>query len=243
LLCVLTTVTLALALALPAAGANDRDGDGLRDAWERKHGLTLPQLADSDGDGVIDSAEDHDGDQLAHLGEQRFGTDPGQPDSDADGRRDGDEDSDGDGVIDALDQHRRPVPAGLRPPLERAPDDIAEQAPACGVRTGSAAVRTCHFGDVEGELTVVLMGDSKATMYLPPLIDVAQEEGWHLVTLLKGRCTPVLGSMVRYQKAFDDGATCRGWRNAALAWLREDPPDLVVLVFSDDYVLVDSADR
>jgi hypothetical protein len=90
---------------------------------------------------------------------------------------------------------------------------------------------------------VALMGDSKATMYLPPAIEVAEAEGWHLVTLLKGRYTPVLGTMPRYQRLFDDGSTCNRWRHAAFQWLRADPPDLIVLVFSDDYTLVDRRNR
>ena len=234
---------LTLTLVGGAAWGADSDGDGLRDAFERKHGLTSPWLADSDGDGVIDAAEDHDDDDLGGRGEQRFGTDPGNPDSDGDGLTDGREDADGDGRINAVDQHRRPVPRGLRPSLVEAFDDVADEGPECGVRTGDAKLNLCHLGDLESETRVVLMGDSKATMYLPPAITVAKQEGWHLTTMLKGRCTPVLGTMPRYQRIFDDGASCVRWRNSALEQLRADPPDLVVLVFSDDYVLVDGQNR
>jgi hypothetical protein len=234
---------LTLTLMGGAASGADSDGDGLRDAFERKHGLTSHLLADSDGDGVIDAAEDHDGDDLGGRGEQRFGTDPGDPDSDGDGLTDGREDADGDGRINAIDQHRRPVPRGLRPSLVEAFEDVAEQGPECGVRTGDPRLKLCHFGDLESENRVVLMGDSKATMYLPPAIIVAKQEGWHLTTMLKGRCTPVLGTMARYQRIFDDGASCIRWRNSALERLRADPPDLIVLVFSDDYVLVDGQNR
>lgn len=234
---------LALTLIGGAAAGADSDGDGLRDAFEKKHGLTSHLLADSDGDGVIDAAEDHDGDDLGGRGEQRFGTDPGDPDSDGDGLTDGREDADGDGRSNAVDQHRRPVPRGLRPSLVEAFGDVAEEGPECGVRTGDPRLNLCHFGDLASETRVVLMGDSKATMYLPPAIIVAEQEGWHLTTMLKGRCTPVLGTMPRYQRIFDDGTSCIRWRNSALEQLRADPPDLVVLVFSDDYVLVDGQNR
>jgi hypothetical protein len=234
---------LATVLAGAAAVAVDSDGDGLRDAFEKRHGLTSHLLADSDGDGVIDADEDHDDDDLGGRGEQRFKTDPGDPDSDGDGVPDGREDSDGDGTRDAIDQHRRPLPANVRPSPSRAFFDVAPQAADCGVRTGDARLNLCHFGDRQSERRVVLLGDSKATMYLPPAITVAEQEGWHLTTMLKGRCTPVLGTMPRHQRAFDGGRTCQQWRNGALRQLRADPPNLVVIVFSDDYVLVDGQDR
>lgn len=226
----------------PALG-KDTDGDGLRDAFEKRHGLTSHLLADSDGDGVIDAAEDHDGDDLGGRGEQRFGTDPGDRDSDDDGVPDGREDADGDGTSNAVDQHRRPVPPGVRPSPRDAFFDVAPQARDCGVPTGDARLNLCHFGDPQSELDVVLLGDSKATMYLPPAIVAAEQEGWHLTTMLKGRCTPVLGTMPRFQRVFDGGLTCRRWRNGAFERLRDDPPELIVLVFSDDYVLVDGKDR
>ncbi len=232
---------LALALlllgALPAAAA-DRDGDGLRDGFERRYGVTDPDRRDSDGDGVIDAAEDNDGDKLGNLGEQRFGTHPGKRDSDGDGRADGREDHDRDGRSNAREQDQRPVPAGLRPSLAAAADDISRHAQTCGVRSGQAAVNRCEFGDPNGSVTVALMGDSKATMYLPPFISAARAEGWRLVTLLKGRCSPIVGTMGRHQYELDGGASCREWRSEARRSLAADPPDLVVLSFSDDYTLV-----
>ena len=72
-----------------AAQGADADGDGLEDAFELRWGLSSPELADTDGDGLIDSAEDDDADRLSALGEQRFGTDPGNPDTDGDGVADG----------------------------------------------------------------------------------------------------------------------------------------------------------
>ena len=180
-------LVLLLLAALPAAAA-DRDGDGLRDGFEARYGVTDPDRRDSDGDGVIDAAEDNDGDKLGNLGEQRFGTHPGKRDSDGDGRSDGREDKDGDGRSNAREQDQRPLPAGLRPSLAKAPDDITRYAATCGVRSGQAAVNRCVFGDPDAATTVVLMGDSKATMYLPPLIVASRQEGWRLVSLLKGRC-------------------------------------------------------
>ena len=115
-------VMAACLLALPSTAlAADLDGDGLSDAFETRWGLTSPDRADSDFDGIVDPAEDEDGDKLSDLGEQRFGTDPGDPDSDGDGTLDGDEDEDEDGRTDAEVQDQRPLPVGCDRHLAKAP--------------------------------------------------------------------------------------------------------------------------
>ncbi len=80
----------------------DADGDGMDDDWERKHGLVV---------GVKDGAGDLDLDGLTNLLEYQGALDPQNPDSDADGLKDGEEvnthhtnpasaDSDTDGLKD-----------------------------------------------------------------------------------------------------------------------------------------------
>ncbi len=237
-------LVLVLLAALPAAAA-DRDGDGLRDGFEARYGVTDPDRRDSDGDGVIDAAEDNDGDKLGNLGEQRFGTHPGKRDSDGDGRSDGREDKDGDGRSNAREQDQRPLPAGLRPSLAKAPDDNNQLDVWCGVRKRSANLKRCVFGDPDAATTVVLMGDSHAMAYLEPVKTSAEQEGWRLLTLFKGACVPLLGVDNQTQARLDGGETCRTWRRTALAWLREqdDPPDLVVIAHSDRYAVVDRKGR
>jgi hypothetical protein len=100
-------------LAAHTTGA-DSDGDGIDDAWERTHGLTV---------GVNDANGDPDADGLTNLQEFKLNTDPQLADSDGDGLKDGDEqnthhtdplkkDTDGDGLSDGAEvnvNHTNPL--------------------------------------------------------------------------------------------------------------------------------------
>lgn len=94
-------------------GTGDSDGDGLPDWWEDAYGLN-PGSSDSDGDSVLDSDQDDDGDglsnfyeylaSLAHYARDERGLNPFQADTNGDGETDGYEDSDLDGVLNANEQ-------------------------------------------------------------------------------------------------------------------------------------------
>ncbi|WP_323960987.1 VWA domain-containing protein [Arthrobacter sp. JZ12] len=99
----------------------DSDGDGLADAFEFKAMAVLAlNNADTDGNGVPDGKEDHDGDSLTAAEEQTAKTSPVNPDTDDDSLADNAEathganpveaDSDGDTLPDGAE-----VRAGLNP--------------------------------------------------------------------------------------------------------------------------------
>ncbi len=235
-LAVLAVAVLAVAvLAVPAAGAIDSDGDGLRNTFEAKYEITDPWKADSDGDGVVDQAEDNDHDRLSNRAEQKFGLHPGRRDSDGDGVPDGGEDHDGDGRSNAREQDLRPVPAGLRPSLATAPYDVSPYKAGCQTTHGSSAVVTCSYGPANSPTTVVLMGDSHAMQLATPIVAIAQANGWRLTTLVKKACPPVLGIHNRAKRWAFDRASCGQWRWAALAWLKANPPNHIILAHSDGY--------
>ena len=235
---------LALSLgALPLTAqdtGNDSDGDGLRDRFEERWGVSDPASADSDGDGVIDAAEDVDGDRLSALGEQRYGTDPGNPDSDGDGRGDGDEDSDRDGDSDAREQDRRSTPRDLRPdPAAAYWDRPANYDDECHSDQFTFELRPCEFGDKDGEQTVVLFGDSHALQWLPALTGPARRQGWRVVTLTKAACPPA--QILSGRKEAIAGESCERWREKALRWIRTNKPEVALLAGgSRIYKLVDN---
>lgn len=219
--------------------AADSDKDGLRDSFESKWGVTDPNSPDTDGDGVIDSAEDDDGDRLGNLGEQRFGTNPGDRDSDGDGTADGAEDQDRDGISNAREQDRRALPKGLKPALARAANDVPEAHADCFVGLSSAVVKRCRLGDLDADETVAIFGDSHALQWVPALRRAASRDGWKLVTLLKGGC-PSVEVLTSGQYRIDGDRACSRWRRDAIAWLRTHPPELIIIANSDGYGLVDA---
>ena len=218
---------LSVSLVAPASGA-DADGDGLWDSFERRWGVTDHLDPDTDGDGVVDSAEDLDTDRLGNIGEQRLGTDPTKWDSDGDRVSDGKEDADGDGVSNAREQDQRRLPLGLRPSLRAAYDDRQPDRVRCQTKNRRQTVRSCTFGDPRSDTTIALVGDSNMTMYLTAYKQIAKARGWKLVTMTKASCPAFLGLHGTLQHKIDKGRSCRVWRRSVLDKLKADPPDYIV---------------
>lgn len=235
---VLSLVLLSSVSGSTAFAAKNSDGDGLWDWVETKWGVTDPFDADTDNDGVLDPAEDDDGDKLSNLGEQRYGTDPGDRDTDDDGIPDGREDRDRDGRPNYLEQDQRPIPWGLTPALHWVRQDITRYFDLCNTPRGKSFVTTCDFGNPDSPVSLVLIGDSHAIMWLPAVKRAAERQGWKLTTLLKGACPPALGIRVARKHKIDDSVTCPEWRENVLAWLATDPPDMIMIAHSDSYKLV-----
>jgi hypothetical protein len=217
----------------------DSDGDGLTDAFEINYGLN-PHSPDSDHDGLLDSAEDPDGDLLSNLGEQRFGTSPVAADSDHNGVSDWQEDADHDGIPNGAEQDRRPVPADLKPSLDRARADTPPSyADGCHSNVNDSNVHPCIYGDRDGSLEVAIFGDSHAAQWLPALIAIGYTEQWRIRSVTKSGC-PV--ALARFgPENYAGGVSCRTWRRSAVAWLRSHPPDVIVVSNFRGYPIVDSS--
>ncbi|QEV99888.1 acyltransferase [Microbacterium caowuchunii] len=95
----------------------------------------------------------------------------------------------------------------------------------CFVQLNGAEPVVCEFGsDAADAPTVALIGDSHAFQLLPTFQRIAQENGWRLVTYVKGAC-PWSATPLATSGAFGDA--CTQWREAVTADLVADPPDVV----------------
>jgi peptidoglycan/LPS O-acetylase OafA/YrhL len=124
----------------------------------------------------------------------------------------------------------RPIPTEARNDRGRAYD---EGCLAVGDQLVSA---DCVFGDAESDRTVVVLGDSHALQYLPGMRRIAEEKGFRLVGLTRGRCVV---ADVDYRER------CDRWRENSLRRIETgESPDLVVIsTGTDDRYLVNRGDR
>lgn len=234
LLAALMTSALIITSAAPVLGA-DRDRDGLWDGFEKKYGFD-PTDADTDNDGVVDSAEDNDRDGLGNLGEQRSRTNPRKRDSDGDGTSDAREDRNGNGITNAMEQDRRKVPANLRPSIGAGVRDFPPIRFDCQTGFGKARPVVCGFGPL-GATKIVLFGDSHAMMWSQPVKSIASQRGWRFVNMTKTACPSLLGLYTKRQVEIDGGRTCQQWRLNVIKRLKAYPPDLIIITNSDGYLL------
>ncbi|MFB2585074.1 acyltransferase family protein [Herbiconiux liukaitaii] len=94
--------------------------------------------------------------------------------------------------------------------------------PECLSTLNDASVRDCQFGSDEADAPqIALIGDSHAYALMDPFIEMAERNGWHLTTYLKGGCpwstTPLAG-----RDAF--ALSCDDWRAELTAQLDAHEP-------------------
>jgi hypothetical protein len=115
----------------------DADGDGLPDAIENLLApCAVPDNPDTDDDGIPDAQEDCDEDGLTNLEELTAATNPGNADTDADGRLDGLE------TVNGCD----PSFAEFYSVSGRVVDDLGAAVPGATVRVGGAVQTTDGAG-------------------------------------------------------------------------------------------------
>jgi peptidoglycan/LPS O-acetylase OafA/YrhL len=92
----------------------------------------------------------------------------------------------------------------------------------------------CRFGEEGAATTLVLLGDSHAAQWFPPLRRMAEDRGWRLVTFVKSAC-PALDASFHYYAVGRRYRECEEWRSHALDALAAMEPDLVIVTSSLDY--------
>jgi hypothetical protein len=117
-------------------------------------------------------------------------------------------------VVAAVEAARRgaPLPAALTPPLGQLRNFPHPYRPpdGCVLRDTSSQTtgKICRIGTASSSKLIVLMGDSHANMWLPPLLTMAWKDGWAVVPLVRLGCTPA--TWVTNERG------CRDWHRWAL---------------------------
>jgi peptidoglycan/LPS O-acetylase OafA/YrhL len=94
--------------------------------------------------------------------------------------------------------------------------------PECLSTLNDASVRDCTFGsDAPDAPQVALVGDSHAYALMDPFVEMAERNGWHLTTYLKGGC-PWSTTPLAARDAF--AISCDDWRSDLTAQLEAHEP-------------------
>jgi SGNH domain (fused to AT3 domains) len=107
-----------------------------------------------------------------------------------------------------------------------ATEDVPEAyAAGCQADQTSAIVHSCEYGDPDGDVTVALVGDSKALQWITAFDEVGAERGWRVVTYTKSACSFTDAVITNDGEPYE---TCTEWTRAIHERLVADPPDVVV---------------
>ena len=130
---------------------------------------------------------------------------------------------------DSPPPHPWALPAGLQPPLAGARDDKERLIPdGCFSSLKGSAPKDCTYGDPNGTFTVALVGDSHASHWFPAIEQIANANGWRLITFVKASCVfvdlPIFSPLLKREYT-----ECEAWRPLVVQRLIAEQPDLVIV--------------
>jgi hypothetical protein len=125
------------------------------------------------------------------------------------------------------------LPVDLQPSLAAArTDEERLRADHCLAFEPQTAPRAgCAYGPADAPVTVALVGDSHAAQWFPALDAIAEHRGWRLLVFTKVSC-PLIDLPVWNRVLDREYRECAAFRDATLARLAVDRPDLVVVAMS-----------
>jgi peptidoglycan/LPS O-acetylase OafA/YrhL len=133
---------------------------------------------------------------------------------------------------------RADVPANLQPTLGHAHhDDPPVFYDGCMDSYLDSTVKSCAFGNVTSQNSVVLFGDSHAAMWFPALDSAADQIGWKLYNWTKATCPPIEIPIVSpvLGRNFTE---CEAWRQTVLQRIGQIHPAVVALGVARHYTSI-----
>ncbi|MEP7114313.1 MAG: acyltransferase family protein, partial [Ilumatobacteraceae bacterium] len=118
------------------------------------------------------------------------------------------------------------VPSNLTPSLGQARSDKPQiYADGCILSNGVITKNDCVYGDTASPTTIVLFGDSHAAQWFPALQEIAVRNHWRLDIRTKKGCPTADVPIADPAR----GPECGPWRDAVMADLAAEHPDLIIM--------------
>jgi hypothetical protein len=104
----------------------------------------------------------------------------------------------------------------------------------CHLDQLAKAYAPCVYGDLAGNRTLVLFGDSHAAQWFPALDTAARSNGWRLISRTRSAC-PSIEIRTWNRQLNREYTECLEWRKTVLAEIAQIKPDLVILANQSRY--------
>jgi peptidoglycan/LPS O-acetylase OafA/YrhL len=117
----------------------------------------------------------------------------------------------------------------VRPALTSLMRDQADiYGRGCQVSARGVEVKTCVDGAADAERSVLMIGDSHAATWQPPMKSLAESDHWRYLSATKSACT-VWDVVADVKYAGGRYRECEQWRQNAFALAATERPDVVIL--------------
>ena len=128
-------------------------------------------------------------------------------------------------VVMAVRQADRgaPLPAPITPSPSNLRGDFYGFPTGCSPRDGKATSKLCRLGTANSPKTIVVIGDSHAQMWMPPILQMAKRDRWAVVPLVKPRCIP---------RSWSSKGECGKWYRWARGRAAALHPDVILIIGS-----------
>ncbi len=130
---------------------------------------------------------------------------------------------------------------GFTPAVTEAVEDIPQKPEEQGCQQDqvrSTPIR-CEYGDPKGDTTIVVVGDSKILQWQTVLEQIAEDEGWHMISYTKSACAFSPGMQMAKGKPY---TSCQEHNEKVMDKILEIKPDLVLTESRINKVLEDEDD-
>lgn len=128
----------------------------------------------------------------------------------------------GPGSVASLDEVKEFTPAAIA-----AVEDVPEGPKGkCQVDQVSSEPIVCEYGDLDGDVTIAALGDSKLLQWWSALDKIAKDEGWHLVSMTKSACA--FGQAMQLNKG-EFYTSCTEWNDNVMKDVLDLDPDVALV--------------